>query len=50
MKYEWRKKEKDLYIPKQQPELVTVPEQHYFMIQGNGNPNDEEFSNRINVL
>ena len=32
MKHEWRKKEKDLYIPKQKPELVTVPEQKFFMI------------------
>lgn len=34
MKHEWRKKEKNLYIPKQKPELVTVPEQKFFMIKG----------------
>lgn len=50
MKHEWRKKEKNLYIPKQKPELVTVPEQNFFMIKGKGNPNSEEFSEKIGVL
>lgn len=50
MKHEWRKKEKDLYIPKQKPELVKVPRQHFFMIQGKGNPNDEIFAEKIGVL
>lgn len=50
MKFEWRKKEKDLYIPKQKPELVTVPKQKFLMIQGKGNPNHEEFAERVGVL
>ncbi|CRK83343.1 GyrI-like domain-containing protein [Neobacillus massiliamazoniensis] len=50
MKYEWRKQEKDLYIPKQKPELVTVPEQKFITVKGKGNPNSEEFSKRIEVL
>lgn len=50
MKHEWRKKEKDLYIPKQKPELVTIPKQKFFMIKGSGNPNNEEFAERISVL
>jgi len=50
MKYEWRKNEKDLYMPKQKPELVTVPEQKFFMIRGKGNPNGEMFSEKIGVL
>jgi hypothetical protein len=50
MKYEWRKEEKNLYIPKQKPELVEVPKQKFFMIKGEGNPNGEEFSERIGVL
>lgn len=49
--YETRvEKEKDLYIPKQKPELVTVPKQKFFMIKGSGNPNNEEFTERIGVL
>lgn len=50
MKYEWRKQEKNLYIPKQKPELITVPEQKFFMIKGKGNPNSKEFSEKVGVL
>lgn len=50
MKHEWRKQEKSLYIPVQRPELITVPEQKFFMIEGKGNPNNEEFSEKIGVL
>lgn len=50
MKHEWRRKEKDLYLPKQKPELVTVPAQKFFMIKGKGDPNHEEFTKRVGVL
>lgn len=50
MKHEWRKKEKSLYIPKQTPELITVPKQKFFLIKGTGNPNGEEFAEKIGVL
>jgi len=50
MKYEWRKQEKNLYVPKQKPELITVPKQKFFMIEGKGNPNSEEFAEKIGVL
>lgn len=50
MKHEWRKHEKNLYIPKQKPELITIPEQKFLMIHGKGNPNHEDFSERIGVL
>lgn len=50
MKYEWRKQEKSLYLPKEKPELVTVPEQKFLMIKGKGNPNNEEFAEKVNAL
>jgi hypothetical protein len=50
MKHEWKKHEKNLYMPKAKPELVTVPQQKFFMIKGQGNPNSEEFSEKIGVL
>ena len=34
MKYEWKKQEKNLYLPKETPELVTVPKQKFFMLSG----------------
>lgn len=50
MKFEWKKQEKDLYLPKDKPNLITVPKQKFFMISGKGNPNGEEFSEKIGVL
>lgn len=50
MKYEWKKSEKDLYLPKEVPTLVTVPKHKFFMIKGKGNPNKEDFAERVGVL
>ncbi|MFT8348364.1 GyrI-like domain-containing protein [Clostridium saccharoperbutylacetonicum] len=50
MKYEWKKEEKELYLPKEKPILVKVPKAKYLCIKGKGNPNAEDFSNRIGVL
>ena len=50
MKYEWKKQAKQLYLPKNKPAVVTVPDFKFFMIDGKGNPNSEEFSEAIGVL
>lgn len=50
MKHEWRKQEKGLYGAKKIPAMITVPMQNYIMIDGKGNPNDEDFSNRVAAL
>lgn len=50
MKYEWRKQEKQLYSAKPTPALVTTPTQSCIMINGAGNPNDADFSNRVSAL
>ena len=50
MKHEYRKHEKELYCPKNTPQLVTVPKQKFFCIKGKGNPNNEDFAERIGVL
>ena len=50
MKFEWKKQEKNLYLPKEKPDLITVPQHKFFMLSGKGNPNDEEFSEKIGVL
>lgn len=50
MKYEWRRQEKQLYGAKTTPVLVTVPTQSCIMINGEGNPNDTDFSNRVSAL
>ena len=50
MKHEYKKHEKELYCPKDKPVLVTVPKQKFFCIKGKGNPNSEDFAERIGVL
>ena len=50
MKYEWRKQEKELYGVKNKAVLVNVPKQKFITIKGKGNPNEEDFSNRISAL
>lgn len=50
MKHEWRKKEKMLYLPRNKPERIRVPEFGFFTLKGNGNPNDDRFPEYIGVL
>ena len=50
MKHEWKKHEKKIYLPKNKPEFVKIPEFKFFMIQGSGNPNDDFFAEYIKVL
>ena len=50
MKHEWRKKEKDRYLPKKTPELVQIPPYQFLIISGRGNPNSAAFSEYIGVL
>lgn len=50
MKYEWRKKDKSLYLPKNKPEIVDVPKLSYFTLEGKGNPNSEGFQKCIETL
>ncbi|WP_411029635.1 GyrI-like domain-containing protein [Spongiimicrobium sp. 3-5] len=50
MKHEWRKKEKHIYLPKTQPEIITLKEYNFLTIAGEGNPNSKFFSEYIGVL
>ncbi len=50
MKYEWRKKEKEYYLPKSKPEVVDIKEFKFIQLSGEGNPNSEGFSEAIGVL
>jgi hypothetical protein len=50
MKHEWRKKEKEIYLPKVNPEIIEVPAFKFFSIKGEGNPNDDRFREYIEVL
>lgn len=50
MKYEWKKQEKPYYLPSMEPTLIKIPKFKYFTIKGKGNPNSEEFSQKVSVL
>ena len=50
MKHEWRKSEKNFYLPKNKPEKIYIPEFKFFTIKGKGNPNDDFFGDYIGVL
>ena len=50
MKHEWRKKEKSIYLPKNKPELIDIPEYQFIVLSGAGNPNSKFFSDCIEAL
>lgn len=49
-KFEWKKHSKELYLPKQKPAIIEVPEMKFFTIEGKGNPNSEPFKKNIETL
>jgi hypothetical protein len=50
MKHEWKKNEKQFYLPGGKPETIVVPAFCFFAIEGKGNPNDDFFADYIGVL
>ena len=50
MKYDWKKDDKQYYLPKDRPETIVMPEFRFFSIEGKGNPNDDFFAEYIGVL
>lgn len=41
MAFDFKKEYKELYMPKDKPEIVTVPPAQYIAVRGKGNPNEE---------
>jgi hypothetical protein len=50
MKHEWKKAEKNFYLPGTKPELIKMPSFKFFSIEGQGNPNDKFFAEYVEVL
>lgn len=40
MAFDFKKEYKEFYLPKNQPEIVTVPPARYIAVRGTGNPNE----------
>ena len=41
MAFDFKKEYKEFYMPKNSPEIVTVPKANYIAVRGKGNPNEE---------
>lgn len=52
MAFDFKKEYKEIYMPKNKPEIVTVPKANYIAVRGEGNPNEEDgaYKNAIGVL
>lgn len=50
MKHDWKKNDKQFYLPKNKPETIVVPKFNFYTIEGKGNPNDDFFADYIGVL
>lgn len=42
MTFDFKKEYKELYKPKNKPEIIQVPKANYIAVRGKGNPNDPE--------
>lgn len=49
-KIEYKKDYKHLYMPKNKPEIIDVPEIPFLTLRGSGDPNEKEFSTVIEAL
>lgn len=38
--FDFKKEQKDLYNPKNEPHFINVPEMNFIAVKGKGNPND----------
>ncbi len=52
MAFDFKKEYREFYMPKNKPEIVTVPKANYIAVRGAGNPNEEdgEYQHAISVL
>ena len=44
MAFDFKKAHKEFYMPKNTPEIVTVPKANYIAVRGKGNPNEQGIS------
>jgi hypothetical protein len=50
LKYEWRKNDKEVYLPKNKPTLYNDTEKMYITVHGAGSPDSEAFRQNIELL
>ena len=52
MAFDFKKEYKEFYMPKNKPQVITVPKANYIAVRGKGNPNEEggAYQQAISVL
>lgn len=52
MAFDFKKEYKEFYLPKNKPEIVTVPKANYIAVKGKGDPNEEggAYQQAISIL
>ena len=52
MAFDFKKKYKECYVPKNKPSIITVPSMNYVAVRGQGDPNEEggEYKQAIGLL
>lgn len=52
MAFDFKKEYKDLYLPKNKPEIISVPSMNYIAVRGQGDPNEEggEYDQAVSLL
>ncbi|TLS51367.1 hypothetical protein FE782_14720 [Paenibacillus antri] len=49
-KIDYKKQDKSLYLPKERPDIVRVPRMTFIAIEGQGDPNGDEFASATAAL
>lgn len=52
MAFDFKKEYKEFYLPKEKPQIVTVPKANYIAVRGQGNPNEADgaYQKAVGVL
>ncbi len=52
MAFDYKKEYKEFYLPKNKPEIITIPKMNFIAVRGKGNPNDSdgEYSKAMSLL
>lgn len=52
MAFDFKKEYKEFYMPKEKPQIVTVPPANFIAVRGEGNPNEEDgaYKKAVGVL
>ena len=52
MAFDFKKEYKEFYMPKNKPQIVTIPKMNYIAVRGKGNPNEYggEYKSAIGIL